>query len=59
MKKSDVYFLPLNKKTSDGEVAVIAAKLLEHILQQEQITLSSDIALKVHFGESGNRTYMC
>ena len=58
MKKSDVYFLPLNKKTSDGEVSAIAAKLLEHILQQEQITPASHLALKVHFGESGNRTYI-
>ena len=58
MKKSNVYFFPLNKKPSDGEVCDCSAKLLEQILQQEQISLDPAIALKVHFGESGNRTYI-
>lgn len=58
MKKSKVYFLPLNKKPSDGEVCDCSVKLLEHILQAEHIELDPVIALKVHFGESGNRTYI-
>ena len=58
MKKANVYFIPLNRKPSDGEVCDCSAKLLEQILQSEQIALESELALKVHFGESGNRTYI-
>ena len=54
---SDVYFLPL-ADAEDAEISAAAAKLLEHILEAENIELSEYVPLKVHCGEAGNRTFI-
>ena len=54
---SNVYFIPL-ADAGDAEISSAAAKLLEHILEAENIPLSECIPLKVHCGEAGNRTFI-
>ena len=54
---SNVYFIPL-ADAGNAEISSAAAKLLEHILEAENIALSECIPLKVHCGEAGNRTFI-
>lgn len=52
---ANVYFKRLNDKAQASE---IAGELLAYLVEHENIALESRIALKVHFGEKGNKTYL-
>ena len=54
---SNVYFIPLSENCPDT-ISAAARKLLEHLVEQENIPLSASVPLKVHFGEKFNRTYI-
>ena len=55
---SKVYFCPLPEDSNAPEtVAAFAAALLEHLVAAENLTLSEEIPLKVHFGEKGSCFY--
>lgn len=54
---SNVYFIPL-ADAGHAEISGAAAKLFNHILKEENITLAPEIPLKVHCGEMGNRTFI-
>lgn len=56
--KSTVYFCPLPPKSSNAERAAASRKVVERLLNDSGMVLESDIPLKVHFGERGNRTYL-
>ncbi|OHD08577.1 MAG: 4Fe-4S ferredoxin [Spirochaetes bacterium GWD1_27_9] len=55
---SNVYFTSVNNKTTVKEVNLISQKLLETVIEKENIQLEKEIPLKVHFGEQGNHTYI-
>ena len=52
---SKVYFIPADCTAS---ASAAARKLLEHIIEAENITLEKFVPLKLHFGEKGNTTYL-
>lgn len=52
---SKVYFIPADCIAS---ASAAARKVLEHIVEAENIELAAHIPLKLHFGEKGNRTYL-
>jgi uncharacterized Fe-S center protein len=54
---SNVYFIALTENCPD-KVSAAARKLLETLVEKENIQLSDNIPLKVHFGEKFNRTYI-
>lgn len=58
MTKVPVYFAPVKDKPSPEEVSETARKLFEALLEREHVTLGKKLALKVHFGEMGNRTFL-
>jgi uncharacterized Fe-S center protein len=53
-----VFFHKTDAGTSKEEISQIAKMLLEHILTEANIKLNDKVPLKVHFGESGNTTYI-
>ncbi|MBE6369294.1 MAG: DUF362 domain-containing protein [Lentisphaerae bacterium] len=54
---SKVYFIPIH--THDhGQISAAARRLLEYIVEKENIVLEAEIPIKTHFGEKGNRTYI-
>ena len=56
---SKVYFLPVkDAEISDEEISKLAGNLLEEFIKKEEITLPSEMPLKVHFGERGNSSYI-
>ncbi|MCE1248930.1 MAG: DUF362 domain-containing protein [Firmicutes bacterium] len=55
--KSNVYFHSL-KNASPEELGETAGSLLSKIISEEKPKLESEIPLKVHFGEKGNKTYI-
>ena len=54
---SNVYFIPLTENCPE-KVSAAARKLLELLIEKENITLKKNIPLKVHFGEKFNRTFI-
>lgn len=58
MKKAPVYFIPVTEKPGPDEVSTAARKLLTALVEREGIKLEKKVALKVHFGEMGNRTFL-
>ncbi len=56
--KSKVYFIPVQKKSSPEEVRDAARRIFEAVLEKENLNLEKKMAVKVHFGEKGNRTYL-
>ncbi len=56
--KSLVYFAPLPGKSSTAERAAAGKKVLESLLDCENIALCREIPLKLHFGERGNKTFL-
>lgn len=50
---SNVYFIP-----AGGCVKEASVRLLQTVLDRENVELASRIPLKVHFGEKGNKTYL-
>lgn len=55
---SNVYFIPCGPQAHDADLSTIALKLLQTIQEREHVELESYVPLKVHFGESMNRTYL-
>lgn len=56
--KSKVYFCPLNLKESREKISKVVDLLLERTLFYEKIEKNQFIALKIHFGEEGNRGFV-
>ena len=50
---SNVYFIPAGSCAKEASV-----RLLQAILERENVTLADQVPIKVHFGEKGNRTYL-
>jgi hypothetical protein len=57
-EKSKVYFTPINSYKNTIAISNAAQTLLEKIVEEKNIKLEKNIALKVHFGEKGNVTYI-
>jgi uncharacterized Fe-S center protein len=55
---SNVYWKKVNKDTTVEEIKEITKVLLNEIITKENISLESNIPLKVHFGEKGNHTFI-
>jgi uncharacterized protein len=53
--KSTVYFKKIDKTT---DISQTTKQLLSIFIQKENIKLETEIPLKVHFGESGNKTFI-
>jgi len=55
IKTSTVYFTPVDKNSTLSD---IARRLLQTVIEENQITLEKTIPLKVHFGQPGNQTFI-
>ena len=55
---SDVFFIPFDPAAGTAALSQAAVRLLETLLERSGGALPSDVPLKVHFGEKGNRTYL-
>lgn len=55
---SKVYFSPVPQKTPPSEIQKISRRLFETLLKEESVELEKNVAVKVHFGEWGNRTFL-
>ncbi len=55
---SNVYYQRIDAHTSTGDIQRITGKLLKSLVEKENIQLEQKIPLKVHFGESGNVTFL-
>ena len=54
---SNVYFIPLTEY-DEINLSLQLRRLLETVIDKEQVRLADEIPLKVHFGERGNTTYI-
>lgn len=54
---SNVYFIPLTEY-DETNLSLQLRRLLETVIDKEQVRLADEIPLKVHFGERGNTTYI-
>lgn len=54
---SKVYFIP-NPGTSEAKLGADALKLLQRIVSDSGTAFEKEVALKVHFGEKGNQTFL-
>lgn len=54
---SEVYLIK-TEKYDDEVLSKAARRLLEEVVEKENVELEKEIPLKVHFGESGNDTYI-
>lgn len=52
-----VYFIAIDK-LDYGQMSKAAAKLLETLVREENVTLAEKVPIKTHFGEKGNRTFI-
>lgn len=55
---SNVYFIPVAHNPGNEELSQVGRRLLETIVEKENITLAEEIPLKLHFGERGNFTFL-
>lgn len=55
---SNVYFKEFTPDAGIEKISSCAAEVLEKFIEAEKIDLESNIPLKVHFGEKGNKTYV-
>ncbi|WP_275297761.1 DUF362 domain-containing protein [Clostridium sp. YIM B02551] len=53
-----VYFKGIDSYSKTEEISAAAGELLEKLVKEENIKLENFIPLKVHFGESGNKTFI-
>jgi uncharacterized Fe-S center protein len=58
MSVSRVYFIPIDSIASTKKISAAGARLLERVLEDGELKLPRKVPLKVHFGESGNVTYI-
>lgn len=56
--KSEVYFIPADKKEGEKSLAKKAEKLYLELGLNQKIEKDSFVALKIHFGEKGNTGYI-
>ncbi len=54
---SRVYFIPA-KSSDPSVIGADALKLLQTLIEKENLVLADKIPVKTHFGEKGNRTYI-
>jgi uncharacterized protein len=55
---ADVYFSPLEPGATTEQVQQISKRLLETVVEKENIALETTVPLKVHFGEPKNVTFI-
>ncbi|MDY2985369.1 MAG: DUF362 domain-containing protein [Synergistes jonesii] len=55
---SRVYYRKTDESFTEEELSAAARQLLEAVVEREAVALEKRIALKVHFGEEGNATYV-
>ncbi len=55
---SNVYFIPVKSYSNIDAISDAGRKLLETVIEKEDVKLNSKIPLKVHFGEAGNVTFI-
>ncbi len=55
---SNVYYKSISVQTTTEEIQTITRKLLDTLIEKEKVELEKTIPLKVHFGESGNVTFL-
>ena len=55
---SNVYYQRIDAHTSTEEIQIITRNLLNTLIEKEKVELEQTIPLKVHFGESGNVTFL-
>ena len=55
---ANVYFIPVSHDPGTEKLSEIGRKLLETVVEKENVTLESEIPLKLHFGERGNFTFL-
>ncbi len=55
---SNVYFCKIDNQTDVTTIQAMSRKLLEILVQKENVTLRKKVPLKVHFGESKNVTFL-
>ena len=55
---ANVYFVPVAHEPGSEVLSTIGRKLLETVVEKENITLEKEIPLKLHFGERGNFTFL-
>ena len=53
-----VYFTPIESYQETAKIRTAAKKLLQTVVEEEQIVLQGHVPLKVHFGEKGNTTFI-
>jgi uncharacterized Fe-S center protein len=55
---SIVYFKKINPCSNEMTISQTARHLLEYYVKNENITLKTEVPLKVHFGEKGNTSFV-
>jgi uncharacterized Fe-S center protein len=55
---SKVFFLPISSNKNKIDITSGAAKLFQYVINEQKISLSSYLPLKVHFGEKKNKTFL-
>lgn len=55
---SKVFFLPISSYQNTAEINGGSKKLLEHLIDEGKLELSSYVPLKVHFGEKKNQSFI-
>ena len=55
---SKIYFIPKKNLKNEVDISRGAKFILDKIVKEENIHLSKNIPLKVHFGEKGNKTFI-
>ena len=55
---SNVYFIPVSHDAGSEVLSQAGRKLLETVIEKENVTLEQEIPLKLHFGERGNFTFL-
>ena len=55
---SNVYFIPVAHDPGSEELSHLGRKLLEILIEKENLSLAEEIPLKLHFGERGNFTFL-
>ena len=55
---ANVYFIPVPHEPGAEKLSQIGRKLLEILVEKENLSLEKEIPLKLHFGERGNFTFL-
>jgi len=55
---SNVYFIPIDSISKTEEISAAGRKLLETVIEKENVQMEKRAPMKVHFGEKGNVTFI-